>query len=77
MWLQERDRATLLVVDDEEPLADMLVDAVTERTRETGLRRASTATLAVAVSVGIGVLFGLLPAIRAARMAPSMALRHE
>lgn len=33
--------------------------------------------LAVAVSVGIGLIFGLLPARRAARMDPIDALRHE
>lgn len=38
---------------------------------------ASTAALAVAVSVGIGLVFGLFPAVRAARMDPATALRHE
>jgi putative ABC transport system permease protein len=36
-----------------------------------------SAVVAVAVSVGIGLVFGLLPAGRAARMDPVDALRHE
>lgn len=36
-----------------------------------------SAVVAVAVSVGIGLVFGLLPANRASRMDPVEALRHE
>lgn len=43
---------------------------------ETGTPVGLTA-IAVAVSVGIGILFGILPARRAARLNPIDALRHE
>ena len=37
----------------------------------------SVALLAVALSVGIGMLFGVYPATRAARLTPIDALRSE
>ena len=37
----------------------------------------ATAVLAVAVAVGVGVIFGIVPAIRAARLDPAAALRYE
>jgi putative ABC transport system permease protein len=36
-----------------------------------------SALVAVVVSIGIGLIFGMLPANRAARMDPVEALRHE
>ena len=33
--------------------------------------------LAFGISVGVGVVFGLYPAVRASRLDPIVALRHE
>jgi putative ABC transport system permease protein len=36
-----------------------------------------SAAIAATVSIGIGIIFGLLPANRAARLEPVEALRYE
>jgi putative ABC transport system permease protein len=37
----------------------------------------STILLAVGISMGIGILFGLFPALKAAKLDPVEALRYE
>jgi putative ABC transport system permease protein len=69
-------------------IMNIMLASVTERTREIGIRRAIGAkmptvvrlyslVLSVGISMGVGIVFGLYPAIRAASLDPIVALRNE
>ncbi len=63
-------------------LGFLIVQLVQEIARRSQLQllpivTSGTVFIAVGVSVGIGVLFGLYPAVRAARLHPIQALRYE
>jgi len=79
LWQFLVEAATLTLVGG---LLGILLGLATGQLLKSQLGLESTAPLwsavvATAVSVGIGLIFGLLPANRAARMDPVEALRHE
>ena len=58
-------------------LAAVVIAVVAEVTGWPRLIAPSTVRLALLLALGTGLVFGLLPASRAARLPPVEALRHE